>query len=928
MAKLRIYELARELGLDNKEVLAICEKLGIGGKKSHSNSLTDSEADKIRRSLIRSAVADKKTVREISRDDAVLTERRVGNVIRRRKKSSDKEPAVQAKTKESEADTSEASPVTESAVDEVTEDQALEAKDTLAETEDQGSVTDTSEVVSSPSTDSDTLPASEPEVSGGDEVQEEEAAKVVEAAPEPEASDDSQPTPEEDSTAVSVEVTETKKEPVVEEKKVESVAEIAAASGFRAAKVLGKIDLPTPVSRPSKASETESSDSRGPAAGGRAGRKGGGSRASEAEDPRKKRAKRKRVLRKDDLIDYDGDGNVWRQRRDKRTKKKSGDSKPVAVGPKKASKLVIKVEGEISVGELSRLMSVKSAEVIMKLMGLGVPANINQFIDLDTASLIAEEFGYSVQSTGSSEEEFIEKLAAADKPEELELRPPVVTVMGHVDHGKTSLLDSIRETSVADREAGGITQHIGAYTVDLESGAKVTFLDTPGHAAFTAMRGRGAQVTDIVVLVVAADDGVMPQTIEAINHAKAAEVPIIVAVNKMDKEEAQPDRVKTQLSEHGLVAEDWGGDVIFAPVSAHTKEGIPELLENLSLQAEILELKANPNRRAIGTVIESRLDNKRGAVITVLVQNGTLKKTDSFLCGATFGRVKALTSATGEQIQEAGPSIPVEVLGVSTPPQAGDDFFALENESEARRYAEQREFAAKKKKLSAKVGAVRSEGLTLENFSEQLSRGEVKELPLIVKADVAGSMEAVRDALEKLENEEASARVIHTGIGGVTENDIQLAMASQAIIIAFNVRADTRARALSEKEGVQVQYSRVIYELVETVEKALTGMLKPVEQEKTLGRVEVRETFRVPKLGMVAGSYVVDGIVKRGSKVRLLRDNRVVYEGNLASLRRFKDDVREVAAGYECGIGIEGFSDIQGGDVMEVYMIETVQPGL
>jgi len=899
MSKTRVYELAKELGLENKAVLDLCTQLGIEGKKSHSNSLSDDEAEKIRRSVIRRAVSGKKVVREIKRDDGVLTERRVGNVIRRRKKSEEET--------EAEAPAELEAPVVEENIFEPapvsTKQEALAQADALfadAEAEEKQSTKET-EVVE------ETAP--EPEAV----VEEAEVAEVevLEAEAEPqEASEGS-------------EISKTSEETT------EAEAKSAIKGG---AKVLGKIELPKkpePQKKQEPTQETKTSRAGFAApeekeeSGGRNGKKKTpGRRGDQGRD---KKQKRRKVLARGDLLDYEGERDNWRRKGDK--KKKSKSSQPQEAGPTKASKLVIRIDGEITVGELASRMGVKAADMIKQLMGLGVMAGINQLVDFDTASLMAEEHGYKIENTGETEEEFSAKLKGEDDLKDLELRPPVVTVMGHVDHGKTSLLDVIRKASVADGEAGGITQHIGAYQVKLESGGAVTFLDTPGHAAFTAMRGRGAKVTDIVVLVVAADDGVMPQTIEAINHAKAAEVPIIVAVNKIDKEGAQPDRIKTQISEHGLVPEDWGGDTIMVNVSAHTKEGVPELLDNLNLQSEVMELKANPNRKAVGTIIESKLDNKRGALITVLIQNGTLNKGDIFLCGSTWGKVRALNGGDGSPIEKAGPGTPVEILGVSTPPEAGDDFYVMESESEARKYSDARSHKNRSKELAKRNGGTGGlEGLTLENFASKISQGEMRELPVVVKGDVAGSVEAVRESLEKLSNQEVSVRVIHTGVGAVTENDIQLASASKAVVVAFNVRADTRGSAAAEKSGMEVLYSRVIYELVEHIEKALTGMLEPVAKEKTLGRVEVRETFNVPKMGTVAGSYVLDGIVKRNAMLRLLRDNRVIHEGKIATLRRFKDDVKEVNSGYECGIGIEGYTDIQPGDILEVYQVEMVAP--
>jgi translation initiation factor IF-2 len=492
--------------------------------------------------------------------------------------------------------------------------------------------------------------------------------------------------------------------------------------------------------------------------------------------------------------------------------------------------------------------------------------------------------------------------------------------MGHVDHGKTSLLDSIRSASVAAREAGGITQHIGAYSVTLADGRKITFIDTPGHAAFTSMRARGAQVTDIVILVVAADDGVMPQTIEAINHAKAAGVPIVVAVNKVDKPDAQPDRVKQQLTEHGLQPEEWGGETMFFGVSALKKTGIAELLEGVLLQAEVKELKSNPKRRARGTIIEARQDRGRGTVATVLVQSGTLRLGDIFVSGPESGRIRSMLDFNGAAVEEAGPSMPVEITGLSGVPSAGDDLMVVESESDAREIAANR--AAKK--LAKEQRALATGPISLEEFAKRAQNVAAAELNVILKADVHGSVEAVEASLEKLSTDKVKVRVLHAAVGGVNESDIQLAIASKAIVIGFGVRGEPRALQDAENIGVQVRFYRIIYELIDDVKKAMAGLLAPIKQEARLGRVEVRETFMVPKIGAIAGSYVVEGVVKRGANVRLVRDSRVIHEGKMSSLRRFKDDVREVQAGYECGIGIENYNDVKVGDIFEVYEIKEI----
>ena len=570
---------------------------------------------------------------------------------------------------------------------------------------------------------------------------------------------------------------------------------------------------------------------------------------------------------------------------------------------------------EMSVSELAAELRMTTTQVIQKLMQLGIFASASQIIDYDTASLVAEDFGASVtkQVVVTIEDKLIDD--SDDKDDELETRDPVVVVMGHVDHGKTSLLDAIRHTSVTAGEAGGITQHIGAYTVEC-NGRMITFIDTPGHEAFTSMRARGAQVTDVVILVVAADDGIMPQTVEAINHSKAAGVPIIVAVNKIDKPESNPERVKQQLTEHGLVCEDWGGDTICVPVSAKKQQNLDELLEMVLLQADVLDLKANPNKAAKGTIIEAQLDKGRGPVATVLVQNGTLKIGDPIVAGIAYGRVRAMMNDKGENVKTAGPSCPVEVLGFNEVPSAGDIMNVAEV---SKKVAEERRNRIKAEQLKnlSKV--------SLEDLFSHIAEGEVKTLNIVVKADVHGSVEAVKQALEKLSNEEVCVKCIHGGVGAITESDVMFASASNAIVIGFNVRPDSGARNLAEQEKVDVRTYRIIYQAIEDVENAMKGMFKPVFKEVHLGTISVRNTFKVSSVGTIAGAYVQDGKVQRNAQVRVVRDGVVIHEGQIASLRRFKDDVREVAAGYECGIGIENFNDIHEGDVIEAYTMEEVK---
>ena len=586
-----------------------------------------------------------------------------------------------------------------------------------------------------------------------------------------------------------------------------------------------------------------------------------------------------------------------------------------------AKKAVVKVEipDEISVGELASRMKKTGASVVKELMKMGVMASLSEIIDFDTAAIVAEEMGCKVERevVVTIEEKLID--TAEDKEEDLEPRAPVIVVMGHVDHGKTSLLDYIRNSNVTAGEAGGITQAIGAYQVNVNDKV-VTFLDTPGHEAFTAMRARGAMVTDIAILVVAADDGIMPQTVEAINHAKAAEIPIIVAINKMDLPGANPDNIKQQLTQYELLAEDWGGDTIICPISAKTGQGVEELLENVLLVAEMRELKANPNRAARGAVIEARLDKGRGPVATLLVQNGTLKQGDIIIAGTAVGRVRAMVDYRGRPVKTAGPSVPVEITGMAEVPGAGDDFYAVADERMARELAEQRK---QEKKDAAAAPAAKK--VSLDDLFSQIQVGEVKELKVIVKADVQGSAEAVRQNLEKLSNDEVRVRVIHSGVGAINESDVMLASTSNAIIVGFSVRPDNVARNMIERDKVDVRLYRVIYDCIEEIESAMKGLLAPKFREVELGRVEVREVYKITGAGVIAGCYVKEGKVVRSAQIRLVRDGVVIHEGTIASLRRFKDDVKEVATNFECGIGLEKFSDIKVGDIFEVFQMEQVE---
>ena len=629
-----------------------------------------------------------------------------------------------------------------------------------------------------------------------------------------------------------------------------------------------------------------------------------------------KKAKNKKAMQKENgpSVVWDEYGTMGNRRKGKNSKQEVVKPAPVVI-----DHAVITSE-TITVKELSEKIGKPAAEIIKKLFLLGIMATINQDIDFDTCELIASDYNITLeqQIAKSYEDVLADNAQEEDREDQLQPRPPVVTIMGHVDHGKTSLLDAFRHSNVTAGEAGGITQHIGAYTV-MCKGRQITFIDTPGHEAFTSMRARGAQVTDIVILVVAADDGIMPQTIEAINHAKAANVPIVVAVNKIDKPGADPDRVTQQLTEYGLVSEDWGGDTIVVPVSAKKNINLDNLLEMVLLQADVLELRANPNRLAKGTVIEAKLDKARGPLATVLVQNGTLKKGDTIIAGTAYGRIRAMIDDKGRMVNSAGPSTPVEILGFNEVPEAGDIMNVADADKLTRQVAEER----KDKIKAAQIKAMQK--VSLDELFNQMAEGDLKELNIIVKADVQGSAEAVKQSLEKLSNDEVRVRCIHNAVGAISESDIMFASASNAIVIGFNVRPDATARALAEKEKVDVRTYRVIYNAIEDVEAAMKGMFKPVFKEVEMGRVSVRNTFKISGVGTIAGAYVQDGKVTRNAQVRVVRDGVVVYDGKISSLKRFKDDVKEVASGYECGISFENFNDVHEGDVIEAYTMEQVE---
>ena len=679
---------------------------------------------------------------------------------------------------------------------------------------------------------------------------------------------------------------------------------------MRGPKVLGKIDLkkaaPPPALPPGRAAAP--APAGGEAAPGTA----------PAADGAPRRKKGRKVIKKSDMADtMERDFQRHGKRPQKRRAMPGKEQRKTEITVPRASKRVVRISEVVTVADLARTMGVKAGDVLKKLLDMGTMATINQALDHDTAALVAGEFEYQVENVAIDVEQMLETEAATptDEQQQSVSRAPVVTIMGHVDHGKTKLLDSIRETDVVAGEFGGITQHIGAYQAHVGE-RDITFIDTPGHEAFTAMRARGAQITDIAVLVVAADDGVMPQTVEALDHARAAGVPVVVAVNKIDKEEADPNRVRTQMVERGLVPSEWGGDTEFVDVSAKTSANLEGLLETVLIVADLAELKGDPTGRARGTVLEAHLDKGRGPVATVLVQKGTLEVGDSLVCGITHCKVRAMVDENGQPVGVAGPAKPAQVLGWNGVPNVGDEFREVDDEREARHIAAEREARVR----SAEV--VNQRPASLQELLRRQERQEIPELNLVVKADVQGSLGALTDAFLKLPQDEVRVNLVHSGAGAITEHDVDLAKTAAAIVVGFNVRPNANARELAENEGVDIRLYRVIYDAIDDVKAALSGMLKPEERESILGEAEVRQTFRVPKLGVIAGCYLTRGTIRRNSQVRLIRDGVVVYEGRVGSLRRFKDDVAEVREGFECGIGLENFQDVKEGDVIEAFEVE------
>ncbi len=889
MAKKRVHELAKELGLENKDLITHLERLGIT-VKSHASTLEDHEIERVKEDL------------QATTPRQIVEERIKTTVIRRRAVRT----PVEAVSHEEVSEEKEEKPPVEKTppadtLKEVApiETEMSEVKKAREDKPSAASIVSTAEIKKEEPV-AEAVKHPEPDLQAPPVAEVPHAGVVVETKPV---------------ATVNVPVSEKPKQPPVilpvrppmmSRHKISKPEEKKEVPGRPQVRPGEKI-IPQPAPSSEKIIKREFEKPK---------KKGKGPVEvfieEEKEAPRRK-VLEKKIEKKLKKVDDDREVVLTKWREEK--KAAPIRMKKTEITVPKAIKRRIRVGETITTGELAKRMGVKAGDVINKLMGMGVMATINQSIDFDIASLVASEFSFQVEKAEVDFDDTMLKPQIAE--ENLKARAPIVTIMGHVDHGKTSLLDAIRQTNVIDGEAGGITQAIGAYHVHI-NGRDIVFLDTPGHEAFTAMRARGAQVTDIVVLVVAADDGVMDQTIEAINHSKVAGVPIIVAVNKIDKPGADPGKIQQALTEHGLLSEQWGGDTIFCEVSAKKKIGIEELLEMILLQADVLELKADPSLAARGVIIESKLDRGRGPVATVLIQQGTLHEGDSFVSKTEFGRVRAMINDQGRRVKEAGPAMPVEVIGFSSVPQTGGEFICVEDEKKARNIAEYWIRKTREKELSA------SSKITLEQLYQKIKEG-VKVLNVIIKADVQGSIEAIFDALNKLSTEDVQIKTIHSSTGAITETDVMLASASNAIIIGFNVRPDARVSELALQEGVEIKLYDIIYNVIADVRDAMEGLLEPEYKEVVQGRAEVRELFRVPKIGIIAGCHVTDGKITRSAGIKLLRDSVVVFDGKILSLKRFKDDAREVLAGFDCGIGIEGYNDIHVGDVIEAYIMETLE---
>ncbi len=904
--KIRLFKLARELNVGIDTIEQQLKELGFARALSGRGANAVLEDEAAYEALLEAFAHD----REVA---ARLKELREARGETARTAKVEPEPAVTEDMEEAEVDGTDAETEPQTTTEEVASEAASEA----VAVEVQESV----EVSEAPAEATDeVVEESEPAAAVEAEESPEEPGEVVEPI-EATVSEVSEDVPEtatpgiEDGAVAAPETEQAEEDEVIRAQRYQ----------LQGAKVIGKIDLSKleeDDARPGKRKRKRKRKAKpAPEAVAKVAVEEG-----EPEKPRsgKRKRKRKRIRRVDEeeveqslqetLRELEQGVSRIRQRRRRERRERHAQEREREAQQEAQEARKLRVTEYISTGELAELMGVDVSEVISALFNAGMIVSINQRLDADTIQFVADEFGYEVEFITDYNELEIE--IPEDRPEDLQPRAPIVTVMGHVDHGKTSLLDYIRNTNVVAGEAGGITQHIGAYHVALPDGRHLTFLDTPGHEAFTAMRARGAKVTDIVILVVAADDGVMPQTVEAINHAKAAGVPIVVAITKIDKPEANPQRVMQQLAENGVLVEQYGGQVQCALVSAKTGEGIDDLLEKVLLEAELHELKANPNRPAVGTIIESRVEKGRGNVATVLVQNGTLRVGDPFVAGVTSGRVRAMFDERGKRVKEAGPSIPVLVLGFDELPEVGDQFVVVPDEKEARAIAQKRQQIRREQMLR------KQRRISLDEISRRMAQGgSLKELNLIIKGDVAGSVEALTDALLKLSTDEVAVNIIHGGVGAITESDVMLASASDAIIIGFQVRPSSSARQLAEREHVDIRLYSVIYQAIEEVRDALEGLLSPEKTEQVVGVAEVRETFKIPKVGTVAGCRVVEGRIRRGDRVRVIRDGVVIYEGTISSLRRFKDDVREVQSGYECGVGIENFNDIKVGDQIEAFEV-------
>ena len=868
MAKIRVYELARTLNMNNKELLQKLEEMEIE-VKSHMSSLDEQTVELIKTNLLGRKPAE------------TVEETRVKPTVIRRRKKQVKAEAVEAP--QPEAEEAPAEEVAEAKKASKSKKRVKKAEPEAAETTEAAEGEAAVEAPEKPITKKKAKPAEKAKPVKKKKGKKEVAAKIIKLPVKPKV------------------VKPKKEEAVAEPEKVVAKKEKAKVTKFPAPKQPEPKAEPTPEEVKPKEKKKK--------------RKRKDEDLKDAKFFKKKISfRRKEVIEGEDL--YAGaPKRVRKARKGARAQIVKGQKTQITTP--KAIKRRIRIDDSIVLSDLAKRMGIKASEMIARLMVQGVMATVNQTIDFETASLVAGEFEYEVEKAAFEEETVLK--VVKDEPEQLAARPPVVTIMGHVDHGKTSMLDVIRKTQVTEGEAGGITQHIGAYNVSTDKG-QIVFLDTPGHEAFTAMRSRGASVTDIVILVVAADDGVMPQTVEAINHARVAGVPIIVAVNKIDKENAEPEKVQRELAEEGLLPEDWGGETIFVLVSAKTHEGLDNLLEMVLLQAEMLELKANPEKLAIGHVVEAKLDSGRGPVATVLIKEGTLRTGTPVVCGVHFGKVRAMLNDLGHQVQTAGPAIPVEVIGLSGVPMAGDDLVALEDDKSAKQVSMHRLQRYRSKELA------KTSRLSLDKLYESLQAGEAKDLNIIIKADVNGSIEALIDSMTKLSNEEVNINVIHSATGTISESDVSLATVSEAIIIGFNVRPTPKVQEMAQEEHVDMRFYNVIYDVIKDIQDAMVGLMESTFEERVLGRAEVRETFHIPRVGTIAGCYVTDGRIERGQLIRVLRDGVVSYEGKIGSLRRFKDDAREVQTGFECGIGIENFNDVKNGDILECYYLEEIKP--